>query len=343
VTSSTDPTSAGLAHPLEAYGAVGAMLLRTLASQRISPSYLFEGADGVALHEAARAFAAGLLAGSPPAAPERRAFRETLDGTHPDLHELRKDKATVISVAALAPVLERAHSTPFESKYQVFLIDPAEAMDPAGIARYLKSLEEPPESTVFVLVTTRAERLPDTVLSRCRRVRFPPLADDVIAERLRGDGLDEGTVARAVRAAGGSLERARRFAELGLPDLANTLIEAGCSRQPDAAQTAGAALAALERIAATLMAADGQEISTKRQHVRSLVADVLRILTIEARECAAGRESRLPSDVGPERALDLITAWGRLAAATAANVTPAAVLIEAVAVLRAPSVRHLSR
>jgi DNA polymerase III gamma/tau subunit len=319
------------------------MLLRTLASERISPSYLFEGTDSLALHEAARAFAAGLLADSPPGEPEGRAMAQALAGSHADLHELRKDKATVISVAALGPVLERAHSTPFESKYQVFIIDPAEAMDPAGIARYLKSLEEPPASTVFILVTTRAERLPDTVLSRCRRVRFPPLAAAAIAALLREGELDEGSVARAVRAAGGSLERARRFAEHDLPTLAHSLIEAAGRRDAVTVQTADEALGALERAATTLAAAEGQETSTKRQHVRALVADLLRILMVEARESAAGRESALPATVDADGALTLLTEWGGLSAAVAANVTPAAILIESMAVLRRQSVRHLSR
>ncbi len=338
MTLSSDPTPRAAtemgSHPLAAFGSVGALLYRTLVSERISPSYLFEGADSLALHEAARAFAMGLLAGDPPAARDDHAAAQALDGTHADLHELRKDKATVISVAALGPMLERAHSTPFESTYQVFIIDPAEAMDPAGIARYLKSLEEPPESTVFILVTTRAERLPDTVLSRCRRVRFPPLAAGVIAQRLRDGGHDEGTVTRAVRAAGGSLERAQRFAEHGLPTLTQCMIDAGSQRDAGTVQAADETLGALDRIATTLAAAEGQETSTKRQHVRALVADLLRILVVEARECAAGRSCALPSQVDPETALGLITAWGRLSAAVAANVTPAAVLIESIAVLR---------
>lgn len=337
MTSSTDTP-----HPLEAYGRVGRMLLRTLASQRLSPSYLFEGADGAALHEAARAFAAGILAATPPGPGDARAMRLALAGTHPDLHELRKDKATVISVAALTPVLERAHSTPLEGEHQVFLIDPAEAMEAAGIARYLKSLEEPPPGTVFLLVTTRAERLPDTVLSRCRRVRFPPLAADVIAQRLQADGYDAGAVRRSVRAAGGSLERARRFAEHDIPGLASVMIDAAQDRQPGVGHASEGALARLEQLAAACAEADTVETSTKRQHVRALLSDVLRVLTVEAREGAAGRDNELPASVGSEAALDLIRAWGRLDAAIASNVTPAAVLIEAMGVLRRACVRQVS-
>lgn len=330
-------------HPLAAYGRVGQLLLRTLAGERLSPSYLFEGADAAALHAAARAFAAGILAGSPPGPGDERAMRLALAGTHPDLHELRKDKATVISVAALAPVLERAHSTPLEGEHQVFLIDPAEAMDPAGIARYLKSLEEPPPGTVFLLVSARAERLPDTVLSRCRRVRFPPLDDDALRAHLVDEDLDAGALTRVVRAAGGSLSRARRYAEHDLPGLARLLIETASTPRAPIGRTAESALTRLEEIAAALAEADAGDTSTKRQHVRALLSDLLRIISIEARDRVAGRsEGTLPPSVGVDEALGLLQTCGSLDAAVAANVTPAAVLIEAMGAVRSASVRHLS-
>ena len=310
------------------------MLLRTLAARRLSPSYLFEGSDAEGLREGARAFAAGILADAPPGPADARTVRLALAGEHPDLHELTKDKATVISVAALAPVLERAHSTPIESARQVFIVDPAEAMEPAGIARYLKSLEEPPESTVFILVTTRAERLPDTVLSRCRRVRFPPMPEEGIRARLLEAGVSPAVADRCVRAAGGSLGRARRLAEHGLPALADELVAAASSMPARVAAAAHDALAQLEHASAEIAAADESEADTKRQQLRLLVADVLRILAVEARECAAGRTSTLPAAIDAERALDLIAHWGRLEAAVAANVTPGAILIESIAALR---------
>ncbi len=321
-------------HPLERFGACGSLLLRTLASERLSPSYLFEGTDGDALHEAARAFAAGILAASPPGVADERTMKLALTGSHPDLHELSQDKATVISVAALTPVLERAHSTPLESEHQVFVIDPAEAMEAEGIARYLKSLEEPPAGTVFILVTTRAERLPDTVLSRCRRVRFPPLSADVIAGRLEEDGVGAEVAADAALACGGSLARARRMAEHDIVLAAQAVVDAGTNPMPEVAATAARILAQLQQGGADLAADDPREADTKRQWLRVLLRDVLRVLCVSARERAAGRSGGPLPACDPERALDLIAGWGELEAAVASNVTPAAVLIEAIALLR---------
>ena len=252
MTSSTD-------HPLAAFGDVGATLLHALEIERLSPSYLFEGMDAESLREAALAFAAGILAGSPPGPANERVFRLALAGKHPDLHVLTKDKATVISVKALAPVLERAHSTPLECEHQVFLIQPAEAMEAAGMARYLKSLEEPPEGTIFLLVTTRPDRLPDTVLSRCRRTRFPPLGDDFLVARLERDGVALDEARAACRHAGGSLQRARRLVEADILRVAGDLCSAARSLAPETERAAAAAFAHLQQQAATLAAADDSE------------------------------------------------------------------------------------
>ena len=334
MTSSPSPARGPAGHPLDAFGDIGAVLQRTLAAQRLSPSYLFEGMDGETLREAALAFAAGILAGSPPGPGDERVYELARTARHPDLHLLTKDKATVISVKALAPVLERAHQTPLETAHQVFVIDPAEALEPEGIARYLKTLEEPPEGTVFLLLTTRPERLPDTVLSRCRRTRFPPLPDALLAARLVQEEMSRDDATAVCRYAGGSMARARRLATCRVIQSAQDLVRAAQDRLPIVEQSASGILAHLQQEAAGLAAAEESQADTKRQQVRVLVADLLRVLCVEARERAAGRPSSLLGDLHPADALRLLAGWGELEMAVAANVTPAAILVEAVAVLR---------
>ena len=112
------------------------------------------------------------------------------------------------------------------------------------------------------------------------------------------------------------------------------LASAGTSDAPRIAQAAEEALAHLGRGAADLAAADERETDTKRQHVRVLLSDVLRVLCVEARERAADRPSPMLPAVTPEDALDHLARWGELEAAVAANVTPAAILIDAAGALR---------
>jgi DNA polymerase-3 subunit delta' len=320
-----------------------ASLARALASGRISPAYLLEGPDADALRDAAREAAAAILC--PKGGCGRcRACRLGAKGTHPDLHAIGKDKPTVISVAALEPALARAHLKPLEGARQVFVVDPAEAMEAEGVARYLKALEEPPAGTVFLLVSTRPERLPETVLSRCRRVRLPPVAPDEIARRLAADGVEEDAAAALARLATGSPARGRRMHASGVLGAAQELSAAAGGAPVDAeapglAATALRVLSSFEKARAaeaTEDEGDVEETGTgrKREAVRAALQDLLHALAVDARDAAAGRDARWLRGVPSERAIDLLRRLADLSAAVAANVTPAAVAIEIGAALR---------
>jgi DNA polymerase-3 subunit delta' len=333
VTSSDLASPGGLSASL---GRLGASLERTVSTDRLSPSYLFEGADHDLVREAATAFCARVLGADVEGPARQRVERLVAKGTHPDFHVQGKDKATVISVAALTAVLAEAHGAPIAGRRQVFLIDPAEAMEPEGVARYLKALEEPPRGTVFVLVTTRADRLPETVLSRVQRIRIPPGSVASIRARLEADGADPMEADTLARWAGGSLARARRFAATGVPDVVRALVGAASSAQPRTAGVVDAALATLGKDAADLAESTGEgRPDRKREAVRVLLTDVLYALSVEARDLVAGRtDAGLLRGVDADVGLRLLERLGALAAAVPANVTPAVVLVEAVRILR---------
>jgi DNA polymerase-3 subunit delta' len=80
---------------------------------------------------------------------------------------------------------------------RVVLIRPAEAMNPATANALLKSLEEPPPKTVFLLVSSAPERLLPTISSRCQRVNVPPAAPDEAVPWLRKQGVNEAETALA--------------------------------------------------------------------------------------------------------------------------------------------------
>lgn len=315
---------------LDALGRVGEGLRQTIAHDRMSPSWLFEGADAEAARRMALAFAAHLLAADAQGAQRERIERQVAEETHPDLHVQGKDKATVISVAALSALLHEAYGTPVTGRYQVFVIEPAEAMEPEGIARYLKALEEPPDGTVFLLVTARPDRLPQTVLSRVRRVRIPPLSHEVLVQRLAEEGIEAVEARALARCASGSLTRAKRLAEAGTHEAAHGVFRSASLAGSSAAESTERTLAGLQR-EATRLAQEAPEAGPdrKREYVRLLLADLLHVLSVEARDHAAGRPCALPPGVDPERALDLLRALGALSAAVSQNVTPAVILLEA--------------
>lgn len=103
-----------------------------------------------------------------------------------------------------------AYTRPFEFRQRVFIIDQAQAVHWQAVDLLLKMLEEPPETTTFVLVCPNAHELRPTIRSRCQRIQFLPVEDSVIARVLKEeDRLPPSQRALGVRLAAGSIARAR--------------------------------------------------------------------------------------------------------------------------------------
>ncbi len=96
----------------------------------------------------------------------------------------------------------------FEGRCRVVIVDPADAMNPQAQNALLKTLEEPPEDTVLALVASAPDALLPTVRSRCLRISFAPLPDELVAGRLSAAGRPSEEARLAAALAGGSLGRA---------------------------------------------------------------------------------------------------------------------------------------
>ncbi len=169
-------------------------------------AYLFVGPPGSSKDQAARAFAAALLAGGDH--PGSRAARLALAGEHPDVREVRRVGAS-ISKEQIEDIVRTAALAPTEGSLKVLILDEFHLLSADGAARLLKTLEEPPASTHFVVLADQVHPELVTIASRCVRIEFPPLADTAIAEALRRDGHDPDVAAAAAAAAAGNLDRAR--------------------------------------------------------------------------------------------------------------------------------------
>jgi DNA polymerase-3 subunit delta' len=327
--------------PWARFGQAGERLRRALAEGRIGPAYLLEGPDEEVAREGARLFAAGLLCAADGGRPCLRcdACRRAVSGSHPDLHLQGRDKATVISVEAMEPLLARAHLAPLEGTRQAFVIEPADALAPEGVARYLKTLEEPPLSSTFLLVTARPDRLPDAVRSRCQRVRFAAPSEEAIAARLASDGVDPERARRIARTGGASHARSARIARAGTDEVALALVRAALDPAPAAATSAEAALETLRRGTSAAppradAGAEGETPVPAGEAVREALEDLFQVLQALARDRAAGLPGGLPASVDPDAASRALSDWARLSTFVRRNVTPAALVIEATAVLR---------
>jgi DNA polymerase-3 subunit delta' len=126
-----------------------------------------------------------------------------------------------ITVAQIRAMQQRLTTRPTLGERRAIILDPADDLEPAASNALLKSLEEPPRGTFFLLVAHRIGRLLPTIRSRCRVLRFPAVPDAEIDAVLRREApeADAATRAAAIAASAGSPGAALDFVGLGLGEL----------------------------------------------------------------------------------------------------------------------------
>ena len=182
--------------------------LRAAASRPVH-AYLFHGPPGSGKRAAARAFDASLLCPRG-GCGECNDCRRALAGAHPDLVLVERTGAS-LDVDEARTIVSRAQRRPLEAKRQVLLVTDVHLADKAAPA-LLKTVEEPPPSTVFVLV---ADELPPslaTIASRCVKVGFDPVPAEEVAQWLITHGVGEDTARSVAAVSGARLDRARLLA-----------------------------------------------------------------------------------------------------------------------------------
>ncbi|MBC2666455.1 DNA polymerase III subunit delta' [Novosphingobium flavum] len=126
-----------------------------------------------------------------------------------------------ISIDQVRQIQHRLITRPTLGSRRPIIIDPADDLEKSAVNALLKSLEEPPTGSFFLLVAHRPGRLLPTIRSRCRTLRFPALSDAQVGEVLAREarGADAATRAAAVAAAEGSPGAALGFVEQDLGPL----------------------------------------------------------------------------------------------------------------------------
>lgn len=209
-------------------------LTRALESGVVHHAYRFEGIEGVGKGMAAVAFAQAMLCtgGDPLGCGRceacRRAAQLNEDDPkvplHPDVIYLGrglyppdiigKKETQEISVEQVRRlVLSRAAYSPHEGRAQIFVVWGADELSNSAANALLKTLEEPRPSTHFVLITSRPDKLLDTILSRSLPVRFGPLGEDDLSAILRDHGVEASRFAEAIEMAAGSASAALEAAD----------------------------------------------------------------------------------------------------------------------------------
>ncbi|HVI98615.1 MAG TPA: AAA family ATPase [Sphingomonas sp.] len=245
--------------PLVGNEAARAAFLAAMRSPSMHHAWLFAGPEGVGKGSFARLAAARLLAeAAAPGAldtgldlPADNPTRKLIEaGSHPDfrvLERLPKDPAKPeenlarsITIAQVRTLQAMFATTPSMSPRRVVLIDAVDDLERGGANALLKSLEEPPAGTIFLLVSHAPGRLLPTIRSRCRLLRFEPLPREAMTMLLR-DALPQARdeeIAALIAAGQGSPGRALGFAGLDMAALDRALATIAGAGDPTNAERA---------------------------------------------------------------------------------------------------------
>lgn len=202
------------------------MLHGMVRRKRVPSALLFSGDTGIGKKLTAFTYAKVLncLDGRADDCCDHCVSCEKIDrGTHPDIKFVEAENGE-IRIEVIREIIEALAFRPFEGRMKVVIIDDADALNVSAANAFLKTLEEPPPQSLIILVSSRPDRLPETVKSRCVRVRFGCLSPDECRRVLLmqpGTAADDRTAARLMGRPGlaGSFIQEREQFVGGLRDM----------------------------------------------------------------------------------------------------------------------------
>jgi DNA polymerase-3 subunit delta' len=230
------------------------LLSRAIAHETLPPALLFAGPSGVGKRRTAVALAQALNCLQPIVRSAGASALATAHDTpveldacgtcascrrierrvHPDILILEPGDTGTIKVDDVREIITASNYRPFEARRRVAIVDEADAMLGAAQNALLKTLEEPPSASIFILVSSMPDALLPTVLSRCSRLRFGPLTPGEVTDALttlheysetdaRAAAIEaEGSVGRALEMQSADLVEAREAAQRLLDQMART-------------------------------------------------------------------------------------------------------------------------
>lgn len=169
------------------------LLKNSLAKNRLFPVYLFSGLRGSGKTSTGRIFAAAINCSTLPQFQKDQhqalpcltceSCMSMRAGNHPDFIEI--DAASHTGVDNIRHIIESASFLPVMGAKKVYLIDEAHMLSKAAFNAFLKILEEPPATVVFLLATTEAHKILDTVISRSFQLFFDPIPQPQMVAHLK--------------------------------------------------------------------------------------------------------------------------------------------------------------
>lgn len=184
------------------------MLQKALTGERLAHAYLFYGPSGVGKKLTACQFIRALycISTSPDACGACAACRKITDGNHPDVIRVSAEE-TSIKIDQVRAVQHRLSYKPYEKQRTTVLVDGCEQLTLPAANALLKTLEEPPDNTLLLLLTGHKAALPVTIVSRCQLVPFLPLTPAHLYTIFTRHGMKPETAQLAAALAEGQADR----------------------------------------------------------------------------------------------------------------------------------------
>src|SRR3972149_45297 len=167
-------------------------LKNAIKNNRIAHAYLFTGPRGVGKTTTARILARTLNCQNPVDAEPCNKCEICMDIQNAQLMDIIEiDGASNRGIDEVRTLRESVKYAPTRGKYKIYIIDEVHMLTKESFNAFLKTLEEPPEHTIFIFATTDVHKVPLTIISRCQRFDFRRIELDKIKENLKMIAKDE--------------------------------------------------------------------------------------------------------------------------------------------------------
>ncbi len=199
-------------------------LHNAITMNKVSHAYIFNGSLGSGKKMIADLFAKTLQCESGKGEPcnECRSCIQSESNNQPDIVWIRHEKPASIGVDDIRDqLIGDIQIKPYSSKYKIYIIDEAEKLTPQAQNALLKTIEEPPSYGIVIMLTTNADIFLQTILSRCVKLDFKPVADELVKKYLKENydvtdyearfavGFAQGNIGRAI-----TIVTSKEFAQL---------------------------------------------------------------------------------------------------------------------------------